>query len=309
MDPQATPPKKTKTVKRDQKYRPVWENELQFKGWLTGVKTDQLKAMCKICNVQIKSEKQVLINHVSSKKHNEILASKKKTPQGSIASMFQKMEPRKHKVKAAELQLASFFVEHNISFKAADHLVEIMRKNFSECDPAKNLTLGRTKCSSIVKNAIGPHFKEKLINKLKQCKFSIMVDESPDISSEKAMCILVRYCDNEIGQIVSRFLDLVNIYSNKSGDVSQGATAENLCNCIVNTLEKYEIPNHNVIGFASDGCNTMMGMHNSVASRFRNTFPGIVIMKCVCHSLHLCASEACKALPQELEDLEESITF
>jgi len=42
----------------------------------------------------------------------------------------------------------------------------------------------------------------------------------------------------------------------------------------MSTLSEYEVPMDNIIGFGSDGCNVMMGLHNSVASRLRATFPG-----------------------------------
>lgn len=51
----------------------------------------------------------------------------------------------------------------------------------------------------------------------------------------------------------------------------------------------------------------MMGENNSVASRLRVSCPGIFIMKCVCHSAHLCVSEACKYLPRSCEDLARNI--
>ncbi|XP_050066483.1 uncharacterized protein LOC126555629 [Aphis gossypii] len=51
----------------------------------------------------------------------------------------------------------------------------------------------------------------------------------------------------------------------------------------------------------------MMGQHNSVVSRLRESCPGIFLMKCVCHSAHLCASEACKQLPRALEDMARNI--
>lgn len=50
-----------------------------------------------------------------------------------------------------------------------------------------------------------------------------------------------------------------------------------------------------------------MGEKNSVASRMKQEFPGIFIMKCVCHSAHLCASEVCKCLPRSCEDLARNI--
>lgn len=51
----------------------------------------------------------------------------------------------------------------------------------------------------------------------------------------------------------------------------------------------------------------MMGEHNSVSSPFRQQCPGIFVMKCICHSAHLCASEACTALPRRCEDLPRDI--
>ncbi|CAH2092806.1 unnamed protein product [Euphydryas editha] len=54
------------------------------------------------------------------------------------------------------------------------------------------------------------------------------------------------------------------------------------------------LPLDNIIGFASDGCNVVMGPHNSLASRLHSELPGIQIFKCICHSMHLCANEACK---------------
>lgn len=62
-----------------------------------------------------------------------------------------------------------------------------------------------------------------------------------------------------------------------------------------------------MIGFASDGCNVMMGQYNSVASRLREDFYGISIMNCVCHSLTLVANEACKELPRPPENFASSI--
>lgn len=105
--------------------------------------------------------------------------------------------------------------------------------------------------------------------------------------------------------MVSRFWDLCQVFE-KSTD-AEAATAEHLFNLVQTSFKKYDISFENIIGFASDGCNTMMGSSNSVASRFRILCPGISIFKCICHSLHLCASEACKILPRSCEDLTRNI--
>ncbi|KAB0790808.1 hypothetical protein PPYR_15198 [Photinus pyralis] len=75
----------------------------------------------------------------------------------------------------------------------------------------------------------------------------------------------------------------------------------------MNVFTSSRLPLDHIIGFGSDGCNTMFGSKNSVVTRLEINFPGIVIQKCVCHSLHLCASEACKVLPRYCEDLARDI--
>lgn len=74
----------------------------------------------------------------------------------------------------------------------------------------------------------------------------------------------------------------------------EGATSNRIFNCIMKSFTDFDVPVSNIIGFGSDECSTMMGVNNSVSSRFKDLCPGIYIMKCICHSAHLCASETCK---------------
>lgn len=104
-------------------------------------------------------------------------------------------------------------------------------------------------------------------------------------------CIMVRHFNKQSGHIKSGFWKLRSILKE--------ATAERLYNEIKKSFKEHDIPDANIVGFGSDGCNTMMGSHNSVASRIRTDCPSIIIVKCICHSAHLCASEACKSLSKE----------
>lgn len=56
-----------------------------------------------------------------------------------------------------------------------------------------------------------------------------MTDESTDISSGKASCIVVRYFNEEKGQITSSFIDLVSLFK----DNVESATAEVIFDAIV----------------------------------------------------------------------------
>lgn len=59
---------------------------------------------------------------------------------------------------------------------------------------------------------------------------------------------------------------------------AEGATAEAM---YIKKFTDRGIPLENIIGFASDGCNVMIGSQNSVASRLRENLPGIFIFKCM----------------------------
>lgn len=296
-----TPPKKKKIIKRTQQYRQNWESTFN---WVCGDKKSKTKAYCKACSCSLKSEIQVLKLHENSAKHKQNIQSHKS--QTSLKGFVKsKSEIPEEEILRAQLKLGGFFAEHNIPFSLSDHLTKLMKDIFPDSKIAKDIRMGRTKITEIVRNVIGQNHKKDLAKTLRTCKFSILTDESTDISSEKCSCIVVRYCDEETGNIVSKFWELVQVYCDVEN--SQGANAEHLYLSIVNSFAEYGVPPENVVGFASDGTNVMMGKRNSVASRFIEHYPGIVIMKCICHSAHLCASESCKMLPKKCEDLARNI--
>ncbi|XP_008189191.1 uncharacterized protein LOC103311373 [Acyrthosiphon pisum] len=111
---------------------------------------------------------------------------------------------------------------------------------------------------------------------------------------------------DHLSQLLKECFSLVEVFKN-SESANEGATAQKLYTEVIKSFKDEKVCLKNVIGFASDGCNTMMGAWNSVASRFLEDFPGVMIQKCICHSLALCASEACKVLPRRCEDLARDV--
>jgi len=49
-------------------------------------------------------------------------------------------------VKSAEIKLTALMMEHNISFRTADHLCHVLKDCFPDSEIAKNLKMKRTKC-------------------------------------------------------------------------------------------------------------------------------------------------------------------
>lgn len=261
-----------------------------------------LNILCKLIFVFYRSD---IDRHVRSERH---IASSKSVQSENTNLMKNFLRNEKEteldkQVKYAELMLCGYVAAHNEPFLKMDHLVDVLKDIFPDSKIAQEISCKRTKTKGLVLNVLGDE-KEHLVSVLKANKFSILVDESTDISSVKTFCIIVRlYCEN-LGNIVSRFWDLQQVFTeNDPVGAEEGATARRLFTLMKNSFEKFDIPFSNVIGFGSDGCNTMMGCNNSFASRMKELCPGLRVCKCVCHSLHLCASEACKCLPRSAEGL------
>jgi len=142
------------------------------------------------------------------------------------------------------------------------------------------------------------HFLKMLIEKLKDSFFSIITDETTDVSTCQQLAIITRVYNNETKTVLCNLYDLIEL---AHGD------AETLFGAICNAFEKKSISLSNIIGFAADTTSVMFGQHNSVVSRLQEAIPHIYVMKCICHSVHLCASHACEKLPRTAEDLLHDI--
>lgn len=293
---------------RAQKYRPDWEKLDLFKDWLRRGR-NEYKAKCIVCDIELVSEYTVLKIHASRQKHIKALSAAPSTSkQRSIMSFVTKEVPKNKIVAATEIKLAGFIAEHNIAFQTADHMSDLINEILDSFGVENKISMKRTKATAVVTEVIGESEKSSLADKLTKGKFSVLSDESTDISTHKASCIIVRYFDPDQNKIVSKFWELCKIFNSEDPQMAEeGATGENLYKILMKSFSDRNISTENIIGFGADGCNVMMGAINSVASRLKKNLPGIYIIKCVCHSAHLCASEACKQLPRRCEDLAREI--
>lgn len=189
-----------------------------------------------------------------------------------------------------------------ISFcSICDHLVDLNRRMFPDSQIASQMQMKRTKCANIV-HKLGKFATEQLALKLRDNKYSIIIDETTDCSVQKSCAIIVKFFDTVKNEIKTQMLDLVNVYAN-----NEGSTGDNIFNMLLNCLHEHGIPLNNLVGFAADGASNIMGKNNSVSSRLKSAVPGITIFKCVAHSIHLCSSEAAKTLPRACEDLLRNV--
>lgn len=294
--PPDTPPRAAKKAKYLQKYAKHWESLPTFKGWLQPSAKSDSRAYCKACDCELNAKKSELEKHAQGQKHKSSIRSVSKQP--TLMSLPSVSNPMRGKnVKEGEIKLAAFVVEHNLPLNIMTHLPELIRSVCKDSDIAKKIASSRTKTTAVIKNVLGKSSREELVDILREKKFSLIVDESTDKGCTKHLCVIARTMIKT--KVTDAFYDLIPL---------ENASAQSLYETVVKCLADEGIPyKDNMIGFASDGASVMMGAHNSLASRLKSDIPDLFVMKCICHSFHLCASYACATLPRVVEQLARDV--
>ncbi|CAD7092699.1 unnamed protein product [Hermetia illucens] len=129
----------------------------------------------------------------------------------------------------AGIMMAVFVVEHNLAFQIMGHLPQFVNKITPDLNIAKKVKCSRTKMVNILRNVLGISDIEEIVDLLNANKFSLIIDESTDISLVKTLCLVVR------------------VY------------ASSLFSAVINSFTKNNIMyKQNMIGFTADGANVMM---------------------------------------------------
>ncbi|XP_076044864.1 uncharacterized protein LOC143027462 [Oratosquilla oratoria] len=129
-------------------------------------------------------------------------------------------------VAVAVALLMAFIAEHNLSFSIIDPMVELVKVMFPDSAIAQGIHMHKTKCSETMIKSLANAITEDLTKKLRIYKFSIIIDETTDVSCTKTCAVLVRYFDLTSHKINTCFFSLINLYSSSSvGSINkQGRT-------------------------------------------------------------------------------------
>lgn len=282
------PTTKKRKYSNVRKCRDEWQKKFN---WLVNKNG---KAYCKFCEKFLEGGHKHMERHESSSFHGKNVRKLQGTATIEKCLITDEKKREIRLKKEAQLKMAIHLSEHNLSFAYMEHA----NKFYSHCFPdsliAANLNCSRTKMTEIIKMKVAPYVRGNLANKLNNNKFSIIIDETTDISTKKSLAVAVRFFDDEMGRVRDYHFALVEL---------EVATSEKLFSVICNLFKDNQIRIENLLGFASDNASVMMGDIKGVKARFLEILPNLFVMPCISHSLHLCASKACKVLPNDLEKL------
>lgn len=149
----------------------------------------------------------------------------------------------------------------------------------------------------MIKNVIAPHFIQTLKNDIGPQKYSILLDESTDLSVSKYLGVVLRYFSPAGNIVVSSFLALEPLIA---------CDARGIVNALLKCLERHGIPLKNMIGLGCDNASVIIGINNGVHKILQTEYglTNLVLVKCVCHLLQLAVSHASDyTLPRNIEFL------
>lgn len=264
------------------KYNKAWESKFI---WVTKALDGSADAFCKLCHATVKPKLCNLTKHEKTVKHAQHVKISNTTKPIQVIRVPKLAD----EVKNAEIELAVTMACHS-AIMTMDHLGEVIVRN-AKGSKLEKLKMHRKKCTQILTNVVSPAMKEELIADVQGKRFSLIVDESTDVSAAKELCVIVRYFSQVEKKILTAFVDLIPVVH---------TSADDLFNAIKDCLNDINLDLANCVGYASDGASVMVGQHDSVWTRIASVSPHCIKMTCICHSLSLCVMHAFEKLPSSL---------
>ena len=143
------------------------------------------------------------------------------------------------------------------TYAEAEDLLAVIK---SICPKDKTLaitTMGKQKTTNIIRQLLRFQFLKNTVHILRDTKFSIIIDETTDVSTKSQLAIIGSLFDDTKHEVHSVLIDLLEISDGRAVTISDS---------IVASLTEKKIPMKNVIAFCADTCNVMFGQHHSVAT-------------------------------------------
>ena len=137
-------------------------------------------------------------------------------------------------------------------------------------------------------NLCGNQIRNKIIASIKSAGvFSVLADETEDISCTEQVAICIRYTVREETQYIAQE-DFVNFVPTRD------TTGETLSNIILSQIAQWGLDPANIVGHGYDGAGNMSGHTKGAQARISSLYSTAKYVHCKNHSLNLAIVHTCK---------------
>ena len=87
----------------------------------------------------------------------------------------------------------TMFLSCHCTITNCDHMFDFLKHNISNCKAIDDVNMHRAKCTNIITNVPCPHFVKEFTEYIGSNRFSLLLDESNDISIIKLLGVSIIY--------------------------------------------------------------------------------------------------------------------
>lgn len=143
------------------------------------------------------------------------------------------------------MQIASF----GYSYRSCDGIGELFKLMFPG-SYADQFTMSKSRMSYLISDGLGPYFRKEVSKNIQmsKCPFTIQFDETGNAQDKKQCDVLVRFWNEQKGEIITMFLKSL-MFGHAKGETVSNALIETLCE------KDYELPLQQLVALGCDGPN------------------------------------------------------
>lgn len=189
---------------------------------------------------------------------------------------------------------------------------DLMLKSHFESSTARSKYISPSIQNEII-NCCGNEILNCIVNKIKACKYySVIFDETTDISKISQMSLVVRYLDENCS-IREDFLGFIDCHHENYDDFTQEPILSGtiLGQTVVANLNKLGLPLDTCVGIGTDTCSVMLSDQQGAVSEMKKTLRAAIKSPCYNHSLNLSISRSSNIqdIRNAVGTMKESIAF
>lgn len=200
-------------LKFDRNKRKKWQQRFRHE-WLikyNWIEKKEERPYCKVCFKSLSNNVHHLDRHRVTKFHLRRVMLMKNQPQIQNDSVRSEFEKRQNKIKTAELKIIMFLLEHNLPFTLIEPVIKLIQAVATDSELVKHIKCGTTKATETTNALLLNESLLHITKFLKNQPFSLIIDETTDVSTKKCLALVARYFDYTAGKVKDRFLSLLEI--------------------------------------------------------------------------------------------------
>ena len=280
----------------------------KFSLWLKKTDTPG-EAWCLLCSKSIaygSNGKRRIESHALEHRHVERLNAQNHTTALPTAEPVIARPPKTDELTDLKIRTVAFLAEHCLPFSLAPALIDFTKTLAKSHKILDSLSLSRTAATYTLTHGVSRGLKKELLATLNKTFFSLTIDEATNNAGNKVVNGLVRYFNEEKGEVETYFL----------GTFSENrASAQNIFDGLESMLRLHldsdaEVPWRNCVSCLMDNCNVMRGTRGGVETLARRKNPQLLdVHGDTVHIVSTIAKEFCRPFESYLEDLSNDLFY